>query len=80
MYQSDCKENCEFWNADKKVCVRNLCHTKNVYEFFSPEGGITCVMIQRNPLISGIYLIDLKYCDLSKLSKENSEKRIPYFD
>lgn len=80
MYKEDCKENCEFWNDELKVCARNLCHTKNVYEFWSPEGGITCIILQKSPRIDGIHLIDLKYCDLSKLSKENSEKRIPYFE
>ena len=80
MYKEDCKENCEFWNDELKVCARNLCHTKNVYEFWSLEGGITVRLIQKNPRITGVYLIDLKYCDLSKLSKEESETRYPYFD
>lgn len=80
MYKEDCKENCEFWDADKKVCVRNLWNEKGVYELFNEGGGITIRIVNEKPLIYGIYLIDLKYCDLSKLSKENAELREPYFD
>ena len=80
MYQRDCKENCEFWNREHKVCARNICHTKNKYEFFYPDGGITCIILQKSPRIEGIHLIDLKYCDLSNLSKEESERRNYYFD
>ena len=74
----NCNSKCIYAKENQgiQVCTRGLEHTIGKYEFWHPEGGITCLFMSDGEI--GIYPIDIKYCDM--ITKEINKKSQPWFD
>ena len=81
MRKEDCSNgNCEHYvlKYGMGCCSRSIPHTDDVFEFFNPDGGNTCLIDTDGKILD--YICDIKYCDKSSTSKDELLKRAIYFD